>query len=78
MGAGSTAIAATRGGRCYVGYDLDPAYARLSEDRIAADIELRSAAPRTVPTSTERKTKTVGQVGKRPIAKPRARKAASA
>jgi modification methylase len=37
MGAGSTALAAVRTGRRYVGYDLDPAYAKLSEDRIAAE-----------------------------------------
>lgn len=37
MGAGSTALAAVRTGRRYVGYDLDPVYAKLSQDRIAAE-----------------------------------------
>jgi len=34
MGAGSTALAAIESGRHYVGYEIDPAYARLAEDRL--------------------------------------------
>jgi site-specific DNA-methyltransferase (adenine-specific) len=35
MGSGSTAIAALKAGRKYVGYDVDPEYIRLAEERIA-------------------------------------------
>jgi len=36
MGSGSTAIAALRSGRKYIGYEIDPGYARLAEERIAS------------------------------------------
>lgn len=36
MGSGSTALAALKAERFYVGYDLDPAYLQLAEERIAA------------------------------------------
>jgi DNA modification methylase len=36
MGSGSTAVAAVRTGRHYVGYDTDPQYVTLAEERIAA------------------------------------------
>jgi site-specific DNA-methyltransferase (adenine-specific) len=36
MGSGSTAIAALKSGRKYVGYEVDPAYIKLAEQRIAA------------------------------------------
>jgi site-specific DNA-methyltransferase (adenine-specific) len=36
MGAGSTAVAAVRTGRHYVGYDLDPAYVADARARVAA------------------------------------------
>lgn len=35
MGSGSTAIAALKSSRNYVGYDTDPEYIKLAEDRIA-------------------------------------------
>ena len=35
LGSGSTAVAAVRTDRRYVGYDTDPAYADLAESRIA-------------------------------------------
>jgi modification methylase len=35
MGAGSTAIAALKSERKYVGYDIDPQYIKLAEERIA-------------------------------------------
>ncbi len=34
MGSGSTLVAAARLGRRYVGYDLDPQYARIAHDRV--------------------------------------------
>jgi len=36
MGSGSTAVAAVEGGRHYVGYDTDPAYVALAEERVRA------------------------------------------
>jgi site-specific DNA-methyltransferase (adenine-specific) len=38
IGSGSTAVAAVRTGRHYLGYDLDPAYIALAEARVAADV----------------------------------------
>lgn len=35
MGSGSTAIAALKSGRKYVGYDIDPEYIKIAEERIA-------------------------------------------
>ena len=35
LGSGSTAIAALKSNRKYIGYDIDPEYIKLSEDRIA-------------------------------------------
>jgi len=37
MGAGTTAVAAVRSGRHYVGYDTDAAYITLAESRLAAE-----------------------------------------
>jgi site-specific DNA-methyltransferase (adenine-specific) len=39
MGSGSTAVAALRTGRRYVGYDTDPAYVARAEERLAAERE---------------------------------------
>jgi len=36
MGSGSTALAALKSGRKYIGYETDPEYVRLAEERIAA------------------------------------------
>jgi DNA modification methylase len=48
VGSGSTAIAAVRNDRRYVGYDTDPAYVTLAEERIAAArAEPAEAAPAT-------------------------------
>jgi site-specific DNA-methyltransferase (adenine-specific) len=35
LGSGSTAVAAVRTERRYVGYDTDPAYVTLAEQRVA-------------------------------------------
>lgn len=35
MGSGSTALAAIKSNRCYIGYDIDPEYVKLAEERIA-------------------------------------------
>ncbi len=37
MGSGSTAVAAVRSGRHYVGFDTDPEYVALARDRLAAE-----------------------------------------
>ena len=39
MGSGTTALAALRTGRHYIGYELDPDYAALAEKRIAAELK---------------------------------------
>ncbi|HSF82600.1 MAG TPA: site-specific DNA-methyltransferase [Anaerolineales bacterium] len=36
MGSGTTAIAALKSGRKYIGYEVDPEYVRLAEERLAA------------------------------------------
>jgi DNA modification methylase len=43
LGSGSTAVAAVRTGRHYVGYDLDPVYVALAEERVAAERDRRDA-----------------------------------
>ncbi|NLA37631.1 MAG: site-specific DNA-methyltransferase, partial [Actinobacteria bacterium] len=40
MGSGSTLVAASRLGRRYVGYDLDPAYVEISRERVEAELGL--------------------------------------
>jgi DNA modification methylase len=45
MGSGSTAVAAVRADRRYVGYDTDPAYVALAEKRVAEAQELVDASP---------------------------------
>lgn len=42
MGSGQTAIAALKAGRQYVGYEIDPAYAQLTQTRLA---QLQSTLP---------------------------------
>ena len=37
MGSGSTAVAAARNGRHYVGYDLDPEYVAIAEERVRVE-----------------------------------------
>src|SRR4051812_22624909 len=45
MGSGSTAVAAVRSDRRYVGYDTDPAYVALAEKRVAEAQELVDTSP---------------------------------
>jgi site-specific DNA-methyltransferase (adenine-specific) len=49
MGSGSTAVAAVRTDRRYVGYDTDPAYVALAEKRVAEAQELVDAEPDELP-----------------------------
>jgi site-specific DNA-methyltransferase (adenine-specific) len=45
MGSGSALVAAARLGRRYVGYDLDPAYVAIAQQRVAAEgVAVRDAA----------------------------------
>lgn len=41
VGSGSTAVAALRSGRHYIGYDTDPSYIELANSRIADEVEQR-------------------------------------
>ena len=45
MGSGTTAVAAVRAGRHYLGYDTDEAYAKAARDRVAAEVEAVLVAP---------------------------------
>ena len=38
MGSGTTAVAAVRTGRHYLGYDTDEGYARAARERVAAEV----------------------------------------
>jgi site-specific DNA-methyltransferase (adenine-specific) len=46
MGSGTTAVAAVRNDRRYVGFEMDPAYVALAEERIAAAV---AAGPIDIP-----------------------------
>jgi DNA modification methylase len=61
MGAGSTAIAALRTERYYVGFDTDEAYVRRAEERIAAEAPVDAARRIVVPA-----------VGRLPVSGPKA------
>lgn len=53
MGSGTTALAALRSGRHYVGYDMDPEYVALATDRVAAErASLRARTPGSDPGGT--------------------------
>ena len=43
MGSGTTAVAAIRTGRRYVGYDTDPSYIEIAEQRVAEENDLLTA-----------------------------------
>ena len=45
MGSGTTAVAAVRTGRHYLGYDTDEAYAKAARERVAAEVQAVAAAP---------------------------------
>lgn len=45
MGSGTTAVAAVRTGRHYLGYDTDDGYARAARERVASEVERGVAAP---------------------------------
>ncbi|HEY4333798.1 MAG TPA: site-specific DNA-methyltransferase, partial [Ilumatobacteraceae bacterium] len=49
MGSGSTLVAASRLGRRFVGYDLDPAYVEIARARVAADTADTAERPAPVP-----------------------------
>lgn len=39
IGSGTTAVAAIRTGRHYIGYDIDPAYCDIARQRIREELE---------------------------------------
>ena len=39
MGSGTTAIASVRSGRLFVGYEIDPEYAKIAERRIQQEVK---------------------------------------
>jgi site-specific DNA-methyltransferase (adenine-specific) len=45
MGSGTTAVAAVRTGRHYLGYDTDEGYARAARDRVATEVARGPVAP---------------------------------
>jgi DNA modification methylase len=45
MGSGTTAVAAVRSGRHYLGYDTDEGYAKAARERVAGDAEAVLASP---------------------------------
>ncbi|MGQ0433068.1 MAG: DNA-methyltransferase [Microthrixaceae bacterium] len=45
MGSGTTAVAAVRTGRHYLGYDTDEAYAKAARERVAAEVDAVLASP---------------------------------
>ena len=45
MGSGTTAVAAVRTGRHYLGYDTDDAYAKAARERVAAEVAAVLATP---------------------------------
>jgi site-specific DNA-methyltransferase (adenine-specific) len=47
LGSGSTAVAAVRTGRRYVGYDIDPRYVELAERRVAAELQRQQGSIET-------------------------------
>jgi site-specific DNA-methyltransferase (adenine-specific) len=57
LGSGTTAVAAVRTGRRYVGYDTDPAYIELAEQRVAAERvpkKATAAQPASAPVPASR------------------------
>ena len=48
MGSGTTAIAALKSGRHYLGYEIDTAYVKLAQDRIAGFVEKASGESLTL------------------------------
>ncbi len=63
MGSGSTLVAASRLGRRYVGYDLDPGYVELSMSRVDDEGEPLLTEPERVPGSKDRIAEVLGSAG---------------
>jgi DNA modification methylase len=57
LGSGTTAVAAVRTGRRYVGYETDPAYVRIAEQRVAKEhtlVAFRAAPQASLPIGLPR------------------------
>lgn len=64
MGSGTTAVAAVRSGRHYVGFDTDPEYVRRAEERVAAErarLDQAGRAPLRLEASAGSATATRGR-----------------
>jgi DNA modification methylase len=61
MGSGTTAVAALRTGRHFVGYDTDAGYVQIAQDRIAAERAHGAALPTTMVPSDPADTETLLQ-----------------
>jgi site-specific DNA-methyltransferase (adenine-specific) len=53
MGSGTTAVAAVRNGRRYVGYEIDAGYFELAKNRVAETLSARTASATAAPTTPE-------------------------
>jgi site-specific DNA-methyltransferase (adenine-specific) len=69
MGAGSTAVAAVRTGRHYVGYDLDPGYVQQARQRVSAEVRL--APTDDGASARDAAAALVAEAGFRDVRKPR-------
>ena len=63
MGSGSTLVAASRVGRRYVGYDLDPGYVELARHRVAEEGEPLSIGERRPDGAKEVLARTLAEAG---------------
>jgi DNA modification methylase len=63
MGSGSTLVAASRVGRRYVGYDLDPGYVELARSRVADEGDPRPSEPRRMAGSKQRVAEVLAGAG---------------
>ena len=63
MGSGSTLVAASRVGRRYVGYDLDPGYVELARSRVADEGDPHPSEPRRMAGSKQRVAEVLASAG---------------
>ncbi|MBW7857103.1 MAG: site-specific DNA-methyltransferase [Leptonema sp. (in: Bacteria)] len=64
MGSGSTAIAAIRSTRNYIGYDLDKNYCQLAEERIAKEKLVIESSTKEKPKKVKQKSHTTKKLSK--------------
>ncbi|GHT16099.1 hypothetical protein FACS1894170_13530 [Planctomycetales bacterium] len=54
MGSGTTAVSAKQNGRNYVGFELNPAYCKIAEERLKTHVVAKVNLPFGEPAQTER------------------------